>query len=141
MKKFNLKISDGKLSFSSDYHKALFSQFLKDNNGKILEVQLYQPIRSTQQNKYYWNFLTIIETETGNNAEDLHQFFKRKLLPPKWIKVLDQEIRIPKSTTELTKIEMGEYLDKISAMTGVELPDSELWLESQGYISNKKRYH
>jgi hypothetical protein len=44
------------------------------------------------------------------------------------------------STTELTKIEMGEYLDKISAETGVAIPTEED-MEKMGFISNNKRYH
>lgn len=142
---FNLKIVDGKMSFSSETHKALFNQFLKDHEGKIAVVSIYQPIRTTQQNKFYWTFLTLIEAETGNNAQDLHSYFKRALLPPKFIKIevlgVKKEIKVPMSTTELTKAEMGEYLDKISAATGISIPDPEEYMEKEGFTSNKKRYY
>lgn len=141
MRKFNLKIKEGKISFSSDYHKALFNEFLKEHEGKILDVSLFIPIRTNQQNRFYWNYLAIIETETGNNASDMHEFFKRKLLPPKWIKVMDEDIKIPSSTTELSKIEFGEYMDKISALTGVAVPDPEKWMEENDIVSNKKPYY
>ena len=77
MNKFNLKIKDSKLTFSSDTHKALFNQFLKDNEGKIVEVKKYVPIRSNQQCRFYWMYLGIIESETGNLANNMHEYFKR----------------------------------------------------------------
>ena len=88
--------------------------------------------RSLSQNAYYWAYLRVIEQETGHTADDLHEYLKRKLLPPRFITILDQEIKIPASTTKLNKHEMGEYLDKIAALTGVPLPDPEM----AGYISN-----
>ena len=140
MNKFHLKIVNKQLTFSSETHKSLFNQFLKDNEGKVIQVEKYVPIRSNQQNRFYWLFLGMIESETGNNANDLHEYFKRTLLPPKFIKVMGKEIKIPMSTTEITKIEMGEYLDKISAETNVAIPTEED-MEKMGFISNNKRYH
>jgi hypothetical protein len=71
---------------------------------------------------------------TGDNADDLHEFFKRKCLPPRFIKAQGQEVRIPGSTTDLSKDAFGEYLDKIAALSGVPLPDPE----AAGYIPNNK---
>lgn len=122
-RKFNLKVQQGKLSFSSDTHKAMFNEFLKENEGKIVQVVKHVPIRSNTQNNFYWLYLSIIEAETGNNANDLHELFKRTLLTPKHITVLGKELKIPASTTELTKIEFGEYIDKICAATNVPIPD------------------
>ena len=108
---------------------------LKKHFGKLAIVSVPTKKRSLSQNSYYWAYLHIVETETGNNADDLHEYFKRTLLPPKFIKIKgkrgEKEIKIPKSTTELSKLEMGEYLDKISAMTGVSLPDPK----EAGYIT------
>lgn len=132
----------GGIAFSSETHKALFNEFLKENEGKILEVQLYKPLRSNQQNKFYWAYLALIESETGNLATSMHEEFRRKLLPPEWIKgIKGEDIKIPHSTTTLTKIEFGEYLDKISALTEIEVPDVEKYMEENGFISNNKRYH
>jgi hypothetical protein len=133
MKKFNLKIEDGKLTFSSDTHKALFNQFLKDNEGKIVQVQKYVPIRSNQQNRFYWLYLEMIESETGNGANDMHEYFKRKYLTPQFITVFGKEIKIPNTTTNLTKAEFGDYLDKICAESCVAIPDPT---KLEGYIPN-----
>jgi hypothetical protein len=133
MKKFNIKIKDLKFVFSSDTHRFLFNDFLKENEGKIIQVSKYVPIRTNQQNRYYWLYLGMIETETGNNTDDLHEYFKRKYLKPKFITVFGNEIKIPNTTSELNKSDFVEYLDKICAESGVALPDPN---ELEGYIPN-----
>ena len=69
----------------------------------------------------------IIEAAFGThehfNADDLHEWFKRHLLPPRFLKVRGEELKVPASTTDLDKVAFGEYLDKICALTGVPLPD------------------
>ena len=49
-------------------------------------------------------------------------------------KVVGKEIvfETDASTTDLSKIEMGEYMDRISALTEIPIPDPEL----AGYITN-----
>jgi hypothetical protein len=127
------KSIDGKLSLGSELNKALFQQDLKQHEGKTYRIERVIPKRSNSQNRMYWAYLNIIEYETGNNANDLHELFKRTLLPPKFIIVMGKEIKIPKSTTELTKLEFGEYLDKIGAETGVPVPDPK---ELENFIPN-----
>jgi hypothetical protein len=61
--------------------------------------------------------------ETGDNADDLHEFFKRKLLPPVFKTIRGEEIKLPASTTDLSKSDFAEYLDRICALTNVPLPD------------------
>ena len=65
----------------------------------------------------------MIEKETGNNAHDLHEYFKRTLLPPVFKTVLGKEFKVPASTTDLSKGDFTVYLDKIAALTNVPLPD------------------
>ena len=55
--------------------------------------------RSDSQNAYYWLYLEVIARETGDNADDLHEFFKRNPPPAKFITVRGEEIRIPSSTS------------------------------------------
>lgn len=122
---FTAKSIDGKLSLGSETNKALFEEDIKQNPNAVYKIQRVIPERTLNQNKLYWAYLQHCEYETGNNANDLHELFKRTLLPPKWITVMGKEIKIPKSTTELTKIEFGDYLDKISMETGIALPTQE----------------
>lgn len=128
---FRAKIKDGNLDFGVS-QRAAFKDFLKVNEGRTLIIELEKKGRSLSQNAYMWVYLGVIARETGDNAADLHEFFKRKLLPPKFIKVRGEEVKIPASTTELNKADFGEYLEKICAMTQIPLPDPE----AAGYISN-----
>lgn len=95
----------------------------------IIEIEKVRGKRSNQQNKIYWFYLGIIESETGNNAEELHELFKRKFLKPiiSKIKINGKiiEYKRPGSTTELNKIQFGEYLEKINALTGIPIPQYE----------------
>lgn len=117
------------LDFGSDFNLARFKEFVKANAGKQVRIELPVTKRSNTQNNYYWVYLQVIERETGNNANDLHDYFKERLLPKKTITIKGRkgthQIETPMSTTELDKIQFGEYLDKICAMTNVPLPDPE----------------
>jgi hypothetical protein len=127
---FTAKSNGIGLDFQSETQQALFKEDLKQNVGKVYQIKRIVPVRSNNQNKLYWAYLRMIEFETGNNSNDMHELFRRTLLPPVFITVMGKEIKIPKSTTELTKVEFGEYLDKISSETGVALPTAE---EIQNY--------
>lgn len=129
---FTAKSVDGKLSLGSEGNTFRFKQWLEQNPNKMLKIEPIGNERTNQQNRYYWLYLGIIERETGNCANYLHEYFKRIHLPPTYISVMGKEIKIPTSTTDLKKHEMSDYLDKICAETGVPLPDPE----EAGYILN-----
>jgi hypothetical protein len=117
------------MDFGSFHNISRFRQYCKENIGKILRIEPEINTRSMSQNKLYWLYLEVIERETGNNANDLHELFKRKFLPAKFIKVRikgkETEIKIPSSTTELNKLEFVDYMDKISSETEIAIPDSQ----------------
>lgn len=122
---FIAKAKNGGMDFGSDYNTARFKQWLKDNEGKELRIQPLTRKRTLNQNDFYWFYLEIIERETGNNANDLHEYFKRLLLPPKFVQVMNKTIKLPKSTTELNKVEFSDYMDKICAEVEIPIPDVE----------------
>lgn len=101
--------------------------YLENNDKKSvwLEIDEDKPKRTLDQNALYWLYIGVIEKESGNLATDLHELFKRKFLPPIPKKIMGIEFKLPASTKDLTKQEMGEYLDKISAFTGVPIPVTE----------------
>lgn len=131
---WNLKQEDGGLIFS-DYQIASFHEYCKDNPKKTFKLSPVESLRTLSQNKLYWLYLGVIERETGNNASDLHEYFKRKLLPPKFIHVFGKEVKIPSSSTDLKKHEFGEYMDKICAETNIPIPV----LEGVGEETIRKR--
>ncbi len=109
-------------------------RFIENNQGKQIVVGVPKPLRSNQQNRFYWLYLHIISEETGNDTEDLHTFFRGRFLRARR-KILGQDEWIPMSTTQLSKAEYSEYLDKICALTNVPIPTREQ-AEALGYILN-----
>jgi len=84
-----------------------------------------KPLRSLQQNNYYWMYLKLIEDETGNSSQDLHNYFKGKYLSNGITEVYGHKVRKTKSTTNLNKSEFAEYLMSIEAESGIALPSTE----------------
>lgn len=105
------------------YNIERFKQLCAENEGRWVNIEVEQSKRSLSQNNYYWLYLGVIEQETGQNANDVHEWAKRRFLPPRFIKVQGQELKIPASTTDLDKATFTAYLDKIASETGVPLPD------------------
>jgi len=128
---FNATVKEGKLNFGSQFNEARFRSWLKDMEGKEVKISKIDRSRTILQNRFYWEFLNIISRETGDDPNSLHEYLKRKLLPPVFITVRGEEIKIPASTTKLSKIEMGEYIDRISALVEIPVPDPN---ELAGYI-------
>ena len=132
------RIVDGKLVTNDE----MLRRFAAKHEGKVCDVVPRSKKRSTSQNSLYWLYLEVIANETGNeSAEDLHEFFKSRLLPRRHATIKGKrgavEIEIPKSTKELTVGEFVDYMLKIEVMTGIPVPDPE----DAGFISNHRPYH
>lgn len=127
------RVTNGKPLWS-EWNMADIREWCKGNEGKLLRLTYETPKRSNAQNRYYWLYLGVIAAETGDDENSLHEYFRRTLLPPKLITAQGKNLQIPRSTTDLNKIEMGEYLDRICALTNVPLPDRE----AAGYYVESK---
>lgn len=110
-------------------NKQRFKDFIYTLNGQEVEVWVDKRTkkRTDRSNRYYWAYLHCIERETGDDANSLHEHFKRLLLPPKFefLKSIGKEVEIPKSTTSLTTIEFSEYIKKIEVLTEIPAPNPE----------------
>lgn len=102
------------------------------NKMKVGEkVSIYlstrRPKRSEAQNRYYWGvYLPLIANETGErNIEKLHALFSGLFLTEGIYTVLDKQVRIKKSTTELSVSQFIAYIMDIEAETGIEAPPTE----------------
>ena len=129
---FNARIEGGKLRIEQEDKWKRYLSGLNENTLLSVSVEKRKNKRSLTQNAYYWVYLGVIENETGNNADDLHELFKRKFLKPVTKTILGEEVKLPASTTNLDKLSFGEYMDKICALTNVPLPDPEL----AGYVKH-----
>lgn len=117
------------LTFKPDNQRA-WLDFLEKNDKKkvVVDIGLEKSKRSLSQNSYLWGVVyKTIADYNGDTEQALHDYFVRTLLPPKFIKVMGKEIRVPSSTTELNKIEFGEYIEKIRAEVapmGIVIPEA-----------------
>ena len=132
---FSAHVKDGRLAIETPDK---WKKYLSGLEGKkmILNIDKYKTRRSLPQNSYYHLYLSVIESETGNTHNELHEYFKRIFLQPTEHTILGKRVKLPRSTTELSKIEMSDYLEKICALVQIPLPDPEL----SGYIANNKPY-
>lgn len=114
---FILTKADGKIGTGLvDYIKQL-------NDGKYrVIIEKFIKSRSTQQNRLYWAYLRLIEYETGQDSNDIHEVAKRKFLPPRFVEIQGEKIKLPATTTKLNSQEFSEYLNKIESWTGIPIP-------------------
>jgi len=101
-----------------DNHVSTFNE----NDEIRMMVKKYKGTRKMSQNALYWLYLRVIEQETGNYIMDLHEFFKKKLLGPRFATVMKEEVELPPTTRELKTDEFSEYMVKIESLTGIPMP-------------------
>ncbi|MBS4082942.1 MAG: hypothetical protein KGZ73_05275 [Rhizobiales bacterium] len=123
MTEFHAKIEKGEVVFPSMKASIAWKGWKETHDGVSIVISEDKPSRSRSQNSFYWTYLEVIARDTGDNADDLHEFFKRKLLAPVFKTIRGEEVKLPRSTTDLDKLEFTEYLDKIAALTGIPIPD------------------
>lgn len=87
-------------------------------------VEPFKKKRSLSQNSLYWLWLNetvkIVSQETGNDSDDLHEFFKRKFLAPTVIEINGETVQ-KWTTTKLTTQEMTDFINKVYAWVTGEL--------------------
>lgn len=121
-------VTDGKLNKVASKEIA---DTLKTFEGKRVEVIIkrLRSTRSSQQNRFYWGVVINVMRQAFKdigyllNTEETHTILKDKFMPYTDIVTPDGEVisRKYKSTTELTKTEFGEYIDKISQFAAESL--------------------
>ncbi len=114
----------------SEAQKATIGSFLATRDGKAVVVKLAKPVnsRSQRQNRFYWGVvLTTIAEATGNTTEDLHEHFKDRFLPRRFVTLAGKELEVAKTTTALSQDEFSKYLEQLAAFAaselGITLPD------------------
>ena len=78
--------------------------------------------RSNKQNRYYWPVVVgTIADHTGHTPQEIHEILRAQFLPAYQVKIGEHEYIISKSTTELTTVEMENYLSRIRSWASTEL--------------------
>jgi len=98
--------------------------------------------RTVPQNKLYRLWLTCISQETGNEVEDLHDFYKERYTEPIIREVMGKR-QVKYTTTNLNVIQFTNYLEKIQIHANTELhitlpnPEDRYWAEFYDFYIDK----
>jgi len=100
-----------------------FKSLIVSLDGKEIELTLgkKKDSRTLDQNALLWAINTLIGNELGWEKEDVHSFFKERFSPKKKITVKGVETIIPKGTSQFTKEEFSEYIERIKRFAAIEL--------------------
>ena len=107
-----------------------------------VEIVQRKAVRTIDQNRLYWLWLTCIESETGNGRDDLHDYFKRKYILPHETEIFGER-QLKYTTTDKDTAQFKEYLDKIQIFAATELaiklpdPDDLHWDEFVEFYRDK----
>lgn len=126
------------------YNQTSFARLCENHNGKRVNIVVQIPERSMSQLRMYRAWLNEVSSHTGNETEALHEYLLDQLAP-RIVVTLDTpqgkvEKELIKRTSgghklSMTKLEMSEYMEKATVLTGYPLPTKEE-LQSMGYILN-----
>lgn len=83
-------------------------------------VSIQPPNRSAAQNSFYWAMLTAISEQIRpgktHDRDVWHEYFKTLFLPTRMVELPgNQLIELPATTTNLSKSDFSQYVDKVSA--------------------------
>lgn len=125
--RFKATIKNNTLTYENESY---VRHHLSKLEGKPVTVDVnkihYQ--RSNQQNRWYWKILEIVSNDTGHTEDELHRIFKGLFLPRNIVNLKGKEYSLAGSTTDLTKGQFVEYIERIRAEVaemGIVIPDPE----------------
>lgn len=99
--------------------------------------------RSISQNNLYWLWLACLEDFTGQEKDELHEYFKAKFLGFEETEIFGQILTKVVSTASRDTKQFKEYLDRIQVFASVELgialpnPEDKYWSEFYNTYRNQ----
>jgi hypothetical protein len=110
---------------SEGFHRQVVALF-KQGAKLWVTVEEDRPLRSRQQNRYYWGVVMRIASDTlGYTPDEMHEICKGKFLKRTW-HIGEEDVEGTGSTKRLNTVEMSEYTDHVRrwlAENGVDTPD------------------
>lgn len=130
MNRCKIKIHEGKVVIGKENVRDLVRS--KKDGYYNLKIEKWEDSRSLQQNRLYWQWLTIIGEELGYTKSEMHEVMLDQFAPKLTFRGLDGKPKQRKiRTSEMTIKQMHEYMDTLdrwSAEMSIILPqpDDEL---------------
>jgi hypothetical protein len=118
---------DGRLELSD---RDAFSKAMRHfKRGPVtVRIQVDRGKRTSQANRYYRLILGLIADDTGDDPDDLHEFFKRKFLTAEIRNVLGEEVEVW-TTVDKDPETFHRYVEDIRRFAlierGIETPDPD----------------
>jgi len=113
------------IDFSKENDKRKLFDTLKmlKKEPYVVTIEKKKDKRSLNANAYYWVLISLLEKETGQDCDSLHDYFKTKFLPKQKIvfKETGEESEVQGSTSKLDSFNFFEYVDRIRAFAIQEL--------------------
>jgi hypothetical protein len=84
-----------------------------------IEIKRYYPKkdRSNEQNRYMWGVVyRLLADYTGHSPEEIHEAMKYEFLLSR-----ESKLKVPRSTADLSTIEMEDYLSRVREFASLEL--------------------
>lgn len=136
---FKGEVKNGEIVFGDPFS---LNHWLLKFEGKPISIKIkrWAEKRTNAQNRFLWLYYRIISDELSGGEtppEYYHEYFKRVYVDAQMINVMGKTIRIPGSTTELTKYQFSQLLLKIETETGVPIPDPKLFGHDKDIYSRK----
>jgi hypothetical protein len=133
MKQIEFSKINGKIADMGALHAWLDKSVKWLTNGRhTLEIKRSVKKRSLAQNKLMWLWFACIESETGQYAQDIHDYYCMKFLPKEIADLKTGEmVRVGGHTSTLTSEAFTDFLNKVQADAATELgitlpvPDDE----------------
>jgi len=116
---------------------SFFSEHPEEDKA-IIEIKQDKDNRSTKQNRLYWEWVSILSSETGYHKDEMHMILVDKFLGSIQITTKKgKSISSLRSTKDLKLGEFKDYLEQIdifAAGYNINLPrPDDLYYESMGY--------
>lgn len=92
-------------------------------NGYDVEITRRKQTRTNRQNSLYWKWVSIISSETGNDAETIHKVLCKRFLGVDvvFVKGFEEKVARIRETHTLSKEDFSTYLDQVEAFCATEL--------------------
>jgi hypothetical protein len=122
-----------KLLSEEDRNQAITSLVkINLNEGWWFDLSKRKKVRTVSQNRLERLWLACIEAETGNDSNELHDYFKQKWIEPREV-IIFGEKKLIYSTRNLNTIQFKNFLDKMQVFANSELgiilpiPEDKNW--------------
>ena len=112
--------------------------------GKAYDVTIvrHKERRTVDQNRLLWFWINCISDETGQDKNDLHEYFKQKFLGFNTRTMFGVQVYKSVSTSSLDTKQFTQYLEHIRAFASTELgiklpnPEDQYWDQFEEYYKS-----